>query len=56
MMIAYTSVHKQQIHAELVGLLLHVPREANKITPVCAIVLQGSATIMGMLAYTIPVP
>lgn len=41
----YASIHKQQVHAELVGLLLHVPCEADEVTPVGTIILYKISRI-----------
>jgi hypothetical protein len=35
----HTSVNKQEINAQISGRMLHVPRERNKVTPICTIIL-----------------
>lgn len=47
----YTSIDQQQIHAELVGFLLHLPRKADIITPVCTVVLEMSVYIHTVNAF-----
>lgn len=47
-----TSINEQEVHSKVASSLLHVAREADKIAPVCAIVLLlDMAIILSDIAF-----